>query len=183
MSAKVMCDLFCGTRYGWTKGFLAQGWTCKGIDIVPVPDYPGEFIQADIAHLIELPRADFYCCSSPCENFTVHQLPYRQQNKKWPWLGIALFRRAQELLEATGKPYVMENVHSAQRFVGRSVNHCGPFHLWGNSVPAIMPKETYLLTKGTKYGNFTMIKKRDTSKVAEVPLPISAYIAQMAGYL
>ena len=104
--SRVMVDLFCG-RGGWTKGFQAHGWHCIGIDLNPQPDYPGEFIQADIAQLFELPQADFYCCSSPCEQFSVHGMKHFHPNPKWPWLGISLFEHARQLLEATGKPYVM----------------------------------------------------------------------------
>lgn len=34
----------------------------------------------------------------------------------------------------------MENVRAAQRFIGDAANHCGPFYLWGNAVPPIMPQ-------------------------------------------
>lgn len=147
----IMCDLFCG-RGGWTKGFLANGWDCIGIDLNPQPLYPATFIQADIAQLCELPEADFYCCSSPCEQFSVHCMKHFHKNPKWPWLGTALFEHARSLILATGKPYIMENVRCAERFIGRSVNHCGPFYLWGNGVPAVMPKDLFRVSKGTKFG-------------------------------
>ena len=76
-------------------------------------------------------------------------------NPKWPWLGIALFEHARSLIEATGKPYVMENVRACQRFLGSSDYHFGPFHLWGNSLGAMWPwpaHELVRLSKGTKFG-------------------------------
>lgn len=187
----LMCDLFCG-RGGWTKGFLANGWDCIGIDLNPQPLYPATFIQADIAQLCELPEADFYCCSSPCEQFSVHCMKHFHKNPKWPWIGTALFEHARSLILATGKPYVMENVRCAERFIGRSVNHCGPFYLWGNGVPAVMPKELFNSKKNMKHINSQRsIIGRDaynllprnisaSAKFAEIPESISHYVAQCA---
>jgi hypothetical protein len=175
-----MCDLFCG-RGGWTKGFQAHGWHCIGIDLNQQPDYPGEFIQADIAHLIELPQADFYCCSSPCEQFSVHGMKMFHPNPKWPWLGLALFHRAKELIEATGNPYVMENVRPAQRFIGKNDYQFGPFSLWGNCFSVMWPWPTHELTRLKK--KTCSEKKRlieNTEKASEIPLPLSSHIARMA---
>lgn len=207
--SRVMVDLFCG-RGGWTKGFMAHGWHCVGIDLFPQPDYPGEFIQADIAQMYELPPADFYCCSSPCEQFSVHGMKHFHPNPKWPWLGIALFEHARQMLEATGKPYVMENVRAAQGFVGRSAYHCGPFHLWGDGVPWFWSEDVKSITKGFNIGGNLITaampieerrkiraslgsiyntssgskeRAKATAKAAEIPLQISSHIAQMAGAL
>lgn len=202
-----MCDLFCG-RGGWTKGFLAHGWRCIGIDLFPQPDYPGEFIQADIAHLIELPEADFYCCSSPCEQFSVHGMKHFHPNPKWPWLGIALFNHAKEMLEATGKPYVMENVRAANKFIGKQDYAFGPFYIWGNCLGKMWPWPAYELVSlkkgwGEKWIDSTgkirdagpgrspqakriggiqgENRKQSTARAAMIPEILSSHIAQMAG--
>lgn len=185
---RVMVDLFCG-RGGWTKGFQAHGWHCIGIDLYPQPDYPGEFIQADIAHLYELPKADFYCCSSPCEQFSVHGMPEgflagrSPQQRLWPWLGIALFEHSRRLLDATGKPYVMENVRCAKAFVGPSDFKFGPFYLWGNSFSRMwpFPPELSRLTKGSMLWKNNMTSRKRKQIVAEIPLPLASHIAQTAG--
>lgn len=39
----------------------------------------------------------------------------------------------------------MENVRSAEAFVGQAVHHAGPFYLWGNAVPPLLPRG---ITKG-----------------------------------
>lgn len=182
----VMVDLFCG-RGGWTKGFMAHGWRCIGIDLFPQPEYPGEFIQADIAQLYELPEADFYCCSSPCNEFTPHCLKMFRPNPKWPMTGIALFEHSRALLEATGKPYIMENVRCAQKFVGQAAGHSGSFYLWGH-VPVILPQKVFK-AKWTKRpgkpGNFApelmLSKKERAARFAEIPAIISSHIAQAAG--
>jgi len=184
----VMVDLFCG-RGGWTKGFQAHGWHCIGIDLNPQPEYPGEFIQADIAQLIELPPADFYCCSSPCEQFSVHGMKHFHPNPKWPWLGIALFEHARQLIEATGKPYVMENVRAAQRFMGRSDYRFGSFHLWGNCFSRMWPWPPELMSCSKGYHmrrddpKFCMDKRERAALLAVIPQSLSSHIAQKAGSL
>jgi hypothetical protein len=61
-------------------------------------------------------------------------------NPKYPAMGIRLFEHSRSMLDELGVPYVMENVRPAQNFVGKAVNHCGPFYLWGNAVPMLMPQ-------------------------------------------
>jgi hypothetical protein len=118
-------------------------------------------------------------------------------NPKWPWLGIALFERAKELIEATGKPYVMENVRAARRFVGRSVLHTGAFHLWGNAVPALLPRQllkgwvshVYIDKNGKERDGGPghqvsgEARRQEAAKVAEIPLVLASHIAQTAGAL
>lgn len=129
------------------------------------------------------------------------------KNPKWPWLGTALFEHSRALILATGKPFIMENVRCAERFIGRSVNHCGPFYFWGNGTPAIMPGDLFRIRKGFNIGG-ALIKKEmpleerrkiranlgsiyntssgsaerlaATSEMAEIPFAISEYIAQAA---
>jgi hypothetical protein len=158
-----MLDLFCG-RWGWSRAFAARGWDCYGVDLVEHPANDGiycppagcRFIRADVldlmmdstglrwgkfgpGRLIEKPF-DFICASSPCEQFSVHGFKCFYPNPAYPEFGIKLFNHTREICEASGVPYVMENVRPAQQFVGQAVNHCGPFYLWGNGVPPLMPQ-------------------------------------------
>jgi hypothetical protein len=138
-----LLDLFCG-RWGWSRAFAARGWECIGIDLERPPENPKNcaFIQWDILLLTTLRdyKADFIVASSPCQQFSVHGMPHFHPNPKYPAMGIRLFNHTRELCEASGIPYVMENVRPAQWFVGESVNNCGPFHLWGTGVPPLMPQ-------------------------------------------
>ena len=148
-----MLDLFCG-RWGWSKAFAKRGWECVGIDLVEPPEIPEgcTFIQANIltiengfyydvdGELKELGKFDFICASPPCEQFSVHGMKHFHPNPKYPELGIKLFEHTRRICEESGLPYVMENVHAAQRFVGNAAHHCGPFYLWGTGVPAMIPK-------------------------------------------
>jgi hypothetical protein len=163
-----MLDLFCG-RFGWSKAFAERGWECVGVDLVEPPEVPAgcRFIKADILELEYIPEFgwflgclclgefDFICASSPCEQFSVYGMPHFHKNPPYPELGIRLFNHTRAICEASGLPYVMENVRAAQHFVGNAVSHCGPFYLWGSGVPAILPQG---IKKGFQTGG-TIIQK------------------------
>lgn len=161
--AKRMLDLFCG-RFGWSKAFAARGWECVGIDLVEPPEIPDgcEFVQMDILHItttmITELSPDFICANSPCEQFSVHGMKHFFPDPKYPEIGIALFNHARAICEASGVPYVMENVRAAQSFVGNAVHHCGPFYLWGPGVPPLMPQG---ISKGVKQYINPVTRKRD----------------------
>lgn len=149
-----MLDLFCG-RWGWSKAFAARGWECVGIDLMQSTQRPYgcEFIRANVlgldARWIQQEHFDFACASSPCEEFSVWGMKHFHPHPKYPENGIKLFNHTREILEASGVPYVMENVRAAQQFVGNAVHHLGPFYLWGNAVPPLL---TTGITKGMKIG-------------------------------
>lgn len=205
-----MLDLCCG-RGGWTKGFQAAGWRCIGYDIEPQPDYPSRFIRRDVLTLKQedLAAADFICASTPCQQFSCWGLPFffrKDDRPPFPKDGLLIFKFVEWLLNRTGKPYVMENVRCAEQFVGRSVNHCGPFYLWGPGVPPLFPLAAYRLKKGFQMISGSKFSKIDTPEgkraarktekthsnmsarerrefsamVAEIPLEISFQVAQHA---
>lgn len=161
-----LLDLFCG-RFGWSRGFAVRGWECVGIDLIQPPDIPPNctFLQQDILNItprwIELQGFDFICVSSPCEQFSVHGLRCFHPNPPYPILGILLFNHARRLCEASGAPYIMENVRSAQDFVGQADAHCGPFYLWGNAVPPLLPQG---ITKGIRMGSGAAVRGMSAEK-------------------
>lgn len=65
-------------------------------------------------------------------------------------MGIQLFNHTRKICVESGLPYVMENVRSAQKFVGNANQHCGPFYVWGNATPPLMPQG---ITKGVQMGS------------------------------
>ena len=169
-SRPVAIDLFCG-KGGWTNALLEAGFEVYGFDIEPQPDYKGIFVQCDILTLTvgDLRRygARFGTCSSPCEEFSVHGMKHFHPNPKYPEMGIKLFTHSRGLLEELGMPYVMENVRLAEKFIGKSVTHCGPFYLWGNAVPAIMPRESYKVTKGMDIGSGSKMRNMTRTEIRE----------------
>lgn len=186
-----MLDLFCG-RWGWSKAFAARGWECVGVDLAQPPEVPDgcRFSKANILKLwidglgrfCGLPECnfDFACASPPCEEFSVWGMKHFHPHPKYPENGIKLFNHTREILEASGVPYVMENVRAAQQFVGNAVHHCGPFYLWGNAVP---PLVTTGVTKGSmiwspRYRN--MKKSQRRQEVAEIPPELANCVADYA---
>lgn len=158
-----MLDLFCG-RWGWSRAFAARGWECVGVDLVEPPEVPKgcEFVRGDILRLerggdgyfwlyggsmafgcANLGKFDFICASSPCEQFSVHGMKHFHPNPPYPEVGIRLFNHTRSLCEASGLPYVMENVKPAQGFVGQAKARCGSFYLWGSGVPPILPQRIF----------------------------------------
>ena len=141
-----LLDLFCG-RWGWSRAFAERGWECVGIDLTEPPKIPKNchFVHSDVLTINVandetdwLRSFDFICASSPCEEFSVHGMKHFHPNPKYPENGIRLFNHTWALCEASGVPFVMENVRAAQAFVGNAVHHCGPFYLWGSGVPPIL---------------------------------------------
>jgi hypothetical protein len=163
-----MLDLFCG-RWGWGKAFAARGWEVVGVDLTEPPEVPEgcTFYQLDILTISRVKGwmadwdFDFICASSPCEQFSVHGMKHFHPNPPYPELGLRMFNHTRALCEASRLPYVMENVRAAQAFVGPAVNHCGPFYLWGNSVPPLMAQG---ITKGMRRGDSKLIKTMTTEE-------------------
>lgn len=104
---KKIVDLFCGAG-GASKGYADAGFEVVGIDIEPQPHYPYDFIQGD-ALATDLPNADLYHASPPCQCYSTSTVPMRRRGKQYPDL-IAATR---EKLKKTGRPFVIENVPGA----------------------------------------------------------------------
>jgi hypothetical protein len=211
MTKPIAIDLFCG-KGGWTNALLEEGFEVYGFDIEPQPDYKGIFIQRDILTLpaseLRYLRPSFATCSSPCEQFSVHGMKHFHPNPKYPEMGIKLFNHARSLLEELDIPYVMENVRPTEKFVGKAVNHCGPFYLWGTGVPAMFHPDAYKVTKGIDWGSSKDVnamktqeekrqyrdqphfynrafstspkRKADIAQAAMIPLPIARAVAEVA---
>lgn len=199
-----LLDLFCG-RWGWSRAFAARGWECVGVDLIehPAPfSWKGTafFIHWDILDvtvdwILKLNKPDFIVASPPCEEFSVHGMKHFFPNPKYPEMGIKLFNHTRSLCEASGVPYVMENVRAAQQFVGNAVHHCGAFHLWGNAVPPLLPRNIwkgwehkYVDKNGRKRGggpgryewSTSEARKEAQSKVATIPPELANCIAAYA---
>ncbi|MFE1026804.1 SAM-dependent methyltransferase [Streptomyces sp. NPDC058818] len=114
-----LLDLFC-CQGGAAKGYADAGFDVTGVDLSPQPRYPFRFVQADaIAFVREHGAAfDFIHGSPPCQHDSECQ---RLQGNDHPDL-IAPTRAA---LEATGRPWVMENVRGAVPKLRAPVMLCG----------------------------------------------------------
>ena len=110
-----LLDLFCGAG-GAAVGYHRAGFDVTGVDIVPQPRYPFEFVQADAMDALEdlLNLTGPYACdvihaSPPCQHYSQMSLCRPGLAATYPDL-IAPTRAR---LDATGLPYVIENVVGA----------------------------------------------------------------------
>lgn len=111
-------DLFC-CQGGAAMGYHRAGFDMTGIDLAPQPRYPFRFIQADAIDYVREHGAefDFIHASPPCQRYSRAQ---KIQHRDHPDL-IAPTRTA---LEATGRPWVIENVEEAHRELRDPVTLC-----------------------------------------------------------
>jgi len=114
-----LLDLFCGAG-GAAMGYHRAGFEVVGVDIKPQPNYPFQFWQEDALIAADgLANAgqafghyfDAIHASPPCQAHT---------RANGGWKGRLpegrhpeLIEPTRELLEATGLPYVIENVEGA----------------------------------------------------------------------
>lgn len=101
-------DLFCGAG-GASKGLNESGFEVVGIDIERQPNYPFQLILADaLRPPVDISRFDFIWASPPCQSFTAYK---RRRNhvRERP----NLIPQTRRLLQATGKPFCIENVPGA----------------------------------------------------------------------
>ena len=104
-----LLDLFCCAG-GAATGYHEAGFDVVGVDISPQPNYPFAFIQADALTLDPAWIASFDAihASPPCQAYS--DLAARNGNADaWP----KLVEPVRDMLSATGKPYVIENVEGA----------------------------------------------------------------------
>jgi DNA (cytosine-5)-methyltransferase 1 len=103
-----LLDLFCGAG-GCSVGYHRAGFTkIVGVDSRPQPRYPFEFVQADAMEYLAIHGHQFDAihASPPCQK-------YSRTQAIWGREYVDLLPSTRALLEATGKPYVIENVEEA----------------------------------------------------------------------
>jgi len=103
-----LLDLFSGAG-GSAMGYHRAGFEVVGIDIAPQPHYPFEFHQADaLEYLAEHGHEfDVIHASPPCQLYSVTR--NASQKDDYP----DLVAPTRNLLVASGKPWVIENVEGA----------------------------------------------------------------------
>ncbi len=124
-------------------GYARAGFKVSGVDIDPQPHYPFDFTQADVTRL-RLPyllQFDFIHASPPCQRYSTATkrsgIP-----EEWP----DLVGPVRELLRASGKPYIIENVEGAP--LENPITLCGTMfpglrvlrhRLFESNVPLVAP--------------------------------------------
>ncbi len=147
MSRPRLLDLFCGAG-GAGEGYRRAGFDVVGVDVVQQPRYPFRFFVDDALDVLErciaresVGEFDVIHASPPCQRYS--DLAKRNGNADdWP----DLVGPVRELLEATGLPYVIENVEGAP--LRRDAVLCGTMfpglrvlrhRLFESNVPLVQP--------------------------------------------
>lgn len=115
----VLLDLFCCAG-GAAMGYHRAGFDVVGVDIAPQPRYPFTFIQADALTVLSWRGYswDAIHASPPCQAYSSTSSLH---DNEYPRL-IAPVR---DLLDATGLPYVIENVAGAKAELREPITLCG----------------------------------------------------------
>lgn len=110
MSRPRILDLYCCAG-GAAVGYHRAGFDVVGVDIAPQPNYPFEFWELDALSFPPniLRLFDAVHASPPCQHFT----KYRNNVKDITDRYEDLLEPTRELLQASGLPYVIENVEGA----------------------------------------------------------------------
>lgn len=115
---RVLDTYSCQGGAGW--GYHLAGALVRGVDREPQPRYPLPFTQMDALTAIGqyADRVDFIHASPPCQHDSDCQ---RIQGREHP----DLIGPTRDALNATGKPWVIENVGGAQDKLNQPVMLCG----------------------------------------------------------
>jgi DNA (cytosine-5)-methyltransferase 1 len=118
-----MLDLFCGAG-GAGRGYANAGFRLHGVDIRKIRiHYPYEYTSMDAITFLEtqdLSKYTAFHASPPCQ-------PYSKASRddKYGKKALDMLPRVRQLLKATGKPYIIENVEGAPLRKGDTVKLCG----------------------------------------------------------
>jgi len=104
----LLLDLFC-CEGGAAMGYHRAGFDVIGVDIVPRPAYPFAFVQADaLAPPFRLDLFDAIHASPPCQHYSTATQATGDQSEH-----PDLYEPTKAMLEASGVPYVIENVEGS----------------------------------------------------------------------
>ena len=112
-----LLDLFCGAG-GAGYGYHLAGFEVIGVDIEPQPRYPFTFHLANALNF-PLEGFDAYHASPPCQHYSMMLNNNEHLRINHP----DLVGQVRSRLQATGKPYVIENVVGAP--VENAIMLCG----------------------------------------------------------
>lgn len=124
-----LLDLFCGAG-GCAMGYHQAGFTeIVGVDIEPQKRYPFEFVQGDALEYAAAHghKFDAIHASPPCQFASIATpTQYRKNHTNY-------IPSTRKTLKTIGKPYIIENVPGARKWLTNTVMVCGTMlglNLW-----------------------------------------------------
>jgi DNA (cytosine-5)-methyltransferase 1 len=140
----VLLDLFCGAG-GCAVGYHRAGFDVVGVDLHPQPNYPFEFVRADAMNYVHRGRVDAVHASPPCQGYM--NLTRVNESLGRDPQHADLIRPVRAALQATGLPYVIENVADAGPHLIDPIRLCGTsfglplrrHRLFESNVPLMAP--------------------------------------------
>lgn len=119
-----LLDLFC-CEGGAGKGYADAGFEVVGVDIAPQPRYPFAFHQGDALEFLADHGHGFDAihASPPCQGYLNLGAVNRKLGRDYDHPDLIAATR--DLLVASGKPWVIENVQDARRELRDPVRICG----------------------------------------------------------
>lgn len=120
-----LLDLFCAGGSA-SSGYARAGFAVTGVDIRPQPLYPYEFRQGDVLN-VRIPAGAFAAihASPPCQGYSAHTVSDGRWDRTRGRDEPRLIEPVRELLQATGLPYVIENVVGARAAMHDPILLCG----------------------------------------------------------
>lgn len=120
MARPRLLDLFCCAG-GAGMGYHRAGFDVVGVDVRPQPRYPFEFRQADVLGLDPewIASFDAIHASPPCQAHT--SLKTMHNAREHP----NLIPQTRAMIQASGVPYIIENVEGAREHLVDPVLLCG----------------------------------------------------------
>lgn len=112
MTRPRLLDLFCGAG-GAAMGYHRAGFDVVGVDVVPQPTYPFDFVEAD-AITYPLDGFDAVHASPPCQR-------YSTMGNRARLPGPDLLRIVFQRFGPLRVPWIVENVHGARRYMPNAV--------------------------------------------------------------
>lgn len=124
MRVPQLLDLFSGAG-GCAEGYAQAGFCVAGVDIAPQPNYPFTFFQGDALEFLKEHGHEFDVihASPPCQSYLNLGAVNRALGRGYDHPD--LIAETRELLIASGRPYVIENVADAKPQLRSSVRICG----------------------------------------------------------
>lgn len=115
-----LLDLFCCAG-GAAAGYARAGFEVVGVDKDPQPRYPFAFIRSNVLELDYrfLRSFDAIHASPPCQGYSA--MRHAPGAKGAP----RLIGQVRDMLRASGRPYIIENVEEARAHMDRPVTLCG----------------------------------------------------------